>query len=676
MPHQPGPNETTIARVRVNANKLDPLAARLRLARILNEVRLRPRGLPASAIVFVKKLRDPMPGALNLSCKAGPSPAAWEDALGGSLDELARSAARPALGYVPANAECVWFLDRSELLASLAVDWREGSALTRWWWRSLFRATDITSAVISEWLSSIEYAPAAIAKLAEKDKAVMFVGALPAREARRLLDDIARHFGLAELRDVLQAARGEPQPAATDAADRDRSPRHSPPKKLSSQEAIQLRTRWAPEAFAPRLDLTGRLLLAAALLLERAPAVLRARGFASVLVSSLLAGDGVEGDGGQVAAGRLQLYTRGSVESPAADNDSRRGPLLTSQVADRAGALESPPTYQRIRSDPREQLENLSVPPATAREPESAPNLAGDRLAASDRDDAEELSQSVENSVKAASCAPAKSQPANTPEAEVVATTIELSIETRLGGVFYLINAALAMELYGDFTRPLEPGIELSIWDFLALMGRELIGEQFERDPIWRLLAKVAGREEGELPGARFKQEDDWRMPPDWLNAFPERRDLSYGISRGRLVVMHSAGFSVLDVKLGSRFRMRNIQERLARELGRYSNVGSVTRSRGAPAKVIRRELERSLDRWTRRIADYLRVRLARSTGAPVGDLARMFFARAARVDVSPARLDVFFLLAELPIEIRLAGLDRDPGWLPAAGRAIAFHYD
>jgi len=31
--------------------------------------------------------------------------------------------------------------------------------------------------------------------------------------------------------------------------------------------------------------------------------------------------------------------------------------------------------------------------------------------------------------------------------------------------------------------------------------------------------------------------------------------------------------------------------------------------------------------------------------------------------------------LTELPLEIRLAGLDRDPGWIPAAGRFLAFHF-
>ncbi|HMC51023.1 MAG TPA: hypothetical protein VKH20_10305 [Solirubrobacterales bacterium] len=49
---------------------------------------------------------------------------------------------------------------------------------------------------------------------------------------------------------------------------------------------------------------------------------------------------------------------------------------------------------------------------------------------------------------------------------------------------------------------------------------------------------------------------------------------------------------------------------------------------------------------------------------------------RYGRVTTTPAHLDVYFSLAAHPIEIRLAGLDRNPGWIPAAGRHVAFHFD
>jgi hypothetical protein len=259
---------------------------------------------------------------------------------------------------------------------------------------------------------------------------------------------------------------------------------------------------------------------------------------------------------------------------------------------------------------------------------------------------------------------------------ETEAAPIELAIETNLGGVFYLINVAMALELYGDFTRPLESGIDLPIWDFLALIGRELVGERIERDPIWPLLAKLAGRDDGEQPGAHFKPPNDWRMPPDWLIAFPERDVWGYQTSRGRLGLRHPAGFVVLDLRRGS-FPMKDIEAKLAVETCGYPNFDRFVRRRFKPSRITRGKGEHGLGRWVGWIADYVQARLARSVGLePADELTPVVFARTARVTVTPARLDVFFSLTELPIEIRLSGLDRDPGWTPAAGRAIAFHYD
>ena len=50
--------------------------------------------------------------------------------------------------------------------------------------------------------------------------------------------------------------------------------------------------------------------------------------------------------------------------------------------------------------------------------------------------------------------------------------------------------------------------------------------------------------------------------------------------------------------------------------------------------------------------------------------------AHPARIQLTPVHLDIYLALAELPIAIRLAGLDRDPGWVPSAGRSLAFHFD
>jgi hypothetical protein len=47
-----------------------------------------------------------------------------------------------------------------------------------------------------------------------------------------------------------------------------------------------------------------------------------------------------------------------------------------------------------------------------------------------------------------------------------------------------------------------------------------------------------------------------------------------------------------------------------------------------------------------------------------------------ARLQDAGERLDLHFPLAELPLAVRLAGLDRDPGWIPAVGCDVRFHFD
>ncbi len=80
------------------------------------------------------------------------------------------------------------------------------------------------------------------------------------------------------------------------------------------------------------------------------------------------------------------------------------------------------------------------------------------------------------------------------------------------------------------------------------------------------------------------------------------------------------------------------------------------------------------LDRRLRCLMAYVRARLRRALGQSDDDeIARLVCARQASAYVSTARLDVTLSLAELPIFIRLVGLDRDPGWIPAAGRSAVF---
>jgi hypothetical protein len=672
---------TFVDRVRVVGSRVERVRALSAVESLLGMAAVDSR-LPPSAVLFIRKLCDPKPGLARLEGHAAGAQVEWSRALQEEIDRKVRSAARPALGQVGATAEAVWFADRAELLACLAVDWCSGSAITRWWWQSFFRATGVTSAVVSEWLSSIEYVPAAFAKMAKQREATRFAAALPASAVSRMLDEITQHFGLTELRGPLSLSIHQTN---LPASNRPSIAKRVPPSwLLTSNEMKELRDRWAPEAFSPRLAFNTRVLLAAALMLERAPALLREREFASALVASLRGSDLAVVVDNQAVVDQTQSHrTSVKARDQSPGNGSATSPKRNSET--QSISLKAAPTSKTRTVDDRVEQDNRVT-----------------------RVDLLQLDGQPDKPTAPDIRPRAKTWLAAISEAEVAGATIEARIETKLGGIFYLINAALALNLYGDFTTPLQPGIELPIWDFLALIGREFYGRRMQSDPVWELLRKLAGRNDGEKPGGRFKPPDEWRMPPQWLIAFSESQEWSYQTSGGRLIVRHPAGFTTLDLKLNSRFQMKDVEARLADETRCYANIAGfkrvnfLTRERTLPRR------KRALERWTRFTADYLRVRLARALGielvraslrgrpsfrevsvshnqgAPTERrpyksnerLAAALFEHTGRVEVTTARLDVFFSLDELPVEIRLSGLDRNPGWVPAAGRVIEFHYD
>ena len=158
--------------------------------------------------------------------------------------------------------------------------------------------------------------------------------------------------------------------------------------------------------------------------------------------------------------------------------------------------------------------------------------------------------------------------------------------ETRYGGRLFVLNAALELGYYGDFTRPLHRGLACPPWRFLLLVGRAIGGRGFTHDP---LKAWLSGRARPGTPSLKQRREAD--------------REVQLLLPR--------------------------LRERLAQALG--------------------------LDGPRR--------------------LSRVLLKIAARVEVSADRLDAHYPLAALPLEIRYAGLDRDPGWIPAAGCDVRFHF-
>ncbi len=677
----------------VSASSRDELALRLRLERTLAHANFHPSWLPPTAILCVRKLggaATTRAGApLALSTRRGAS-VDWERAVAAELDTLARRAARPARETVAANAEAVLFNDQAELLACLAVDWCGGGGVEtmRWWWRSLFKGRGASDALIPAWLASPEHVPAALEHLSNAGRLSAFARALNERQARDIRQRVTHKFSLRALEEALEqtASSGDAPPLRVhDEHDGGRTHERETPQHAA-------RPPW--EQFVPwirgaALGDEQSCLIGTSLMLLRAPSIVRSASFAGVVArwrtgSPLRAESGASSSPAEVTPARTNnLNDDEQGERRGSDKAHHRGLSGVSEAHQRTindlpkatvaasgvlpGITVSAASDTNAQSEARDDFANSVEPQRamhiTPRRPEFSTFVSADERAPDAR---------AETPASASSVWTAAGRE-NETQTFTGSRNYEARIRTEFGGVFYLLNLGLFLNLYGDFTTPRAPGIDLVVWDFLALVGVELGGERLRRDPVWKLLANLSGRDATDTPGADFTPPESWRVPPEWLAAFPApRRAWKWKAEAGRLCVLHPGGFLILDVPLTGGGDAR---AQLELEVAAYQDHfhGLLRRAAFDTAS----ESTGTVEGWLKRLLPYVRARLCRALGVRASkSLGRLVCQQQAQVNVTATHLQVRFALARLPLAVRLAGLDRDPGWMPAAGRNIAFHYD
>jgi len=535
-------NDSTILRLRVKGSDLDPLALRGRLENVLNDVSLQPR-LPPSATLFIRKLNDPLPGSIQLDSPHARAPHAWRHAFQTRFDQLVSSAARPAHGFVADSAESVVFYDYAELLACLTADWCSGVAATRWWWQALIKRGDIAQMIRRFWREQIEYVPPALEFLVRKGVVVEFVSRLSDVEVLEIFERVVRVFGLTRI-ERIKAADLFSVAVAREVAHVAHVPQVS---RVSPVRSVMPWRHVVPESDTPQLRPVQQLFAGVVLMVHRAPSRVRTVSFAREVEQWIEAVVSTAPEKQTIVEDELEFFHVPESAAPIREN-----PI----VAPPAILRSAPPPEESVKSvvkvaNATFTYENKSI---VVTEPPPPPVITETELVA-DKDEE--------------------------PELFVPPTLDPITIETELGGLFYLINLALFMEIYSDFTSPVESfHDDLSIWDFVAIVGKEI--DQETDDPIWGLLRDFAARDD----------KDELITPP-----------------------------------------------------------------------------------WLTDLLPHIRARLHLALGID-DDLAQVLLHHHARVIITPTHADVFFSLADHPIELRLSGLDRNPGWVPAAGRFIAFHYD
>jgi hypothetical protein len=685
---------TVVRRLRVKGRRLDPLAAQLRLDNLLQTTELHPPWLPSSAIVCLRQLRDPLPRALKLQNRSATHSLAWQQAVSAEVHEKIRRAERPVKSAVSSEATAVIFKDQAELLACLAVDWSDGCLGSRWWWRSLFKCQDVAGLVTDAWLEAPQYVPAALELLAVKGRLKLFGRAFSADRARVLLREVMRTFALQELQSALDAGFEQIKRSLTDS-------RIPGPDIQEASLAAKARAMpsppWqhlVPESLEQAQGLEQQCLIGVALTIKRAHATARSSLFARATLSWLRASGAVEIDGPRIsnqphpdAGALLKEESRVDAQQEFRRLKSSIAPIeLDGQEAPDNSSVpeETQPGRNAVRlagakqsSNPAEESESQPGRPETS-------SLEFDTIAESkDKAPSSWLpsassSQTLlpdtgaPSSLTSNSSAPAENETGGPPLAEEsfveTATNVlgldEVRIGTQFGGIFYLINLGIFLDLYSDFTAPAGRSLTLSIFDFIALLGERLLQKQIKDDPVWELLAQLAGRTKLDAPGKGFEPPDEWRLPAHWLEAFPDESQLEWMTKGERLRVKHPAGFLLLDIPLS---------DSPAKQLKREMVVYNATKWQLNQQSFRFSPSDGGLAQWLDWIVPYVRARLRRALGS--GDPALLVCAQRASILSTEVHLEIFFALSEHPLEIRLAGLDRDPGWVPAAGRFVRFHY-
>lgn len=553
----------TVRRASIRGVRSDALAARRSTERMLAGIDDSVPGLDASAILCVRCV------ALRLPMRAGPA-LRPSQALAAEMERHVRVAARPALGPIPANAEAIVFADEAELAACLAGDWLQGRVAQRWWWDGVLAGLAPMQWLQQRVLARGELLVPTITVLARHALAEAWLARLEDAQAEQALVCIGRSHALPralapgatpEHQTAGPAARAR-RDAVTDACTQAQAQVPAPVGGALRPAALERLLTLVPEALAPTLRPAQRRLLAVALALARAPTWARTPQLARALAALDRHG----------LADPLPRHV--AVEESATDEE-RASPAPGGVRDEPTGAGRPRAPAPRAHAVPRTSA--VAAQPAgwVAHGLAAASAMPTASLVAAGMARAAHLAvaavQQAQGSVAAASSAAVTAPPA----------LQTLRLQTDFGGLFYLLNAALALGWYSDFSAPRGPNLALSPWDWLALVGRAWFARSFTRDPVAGLLAQLAGRE-GRAP----------RRP-------------------------------------------RRFQAQL----------------------------------------DALHTRLQQALGAE-GDVTALVCRHPAQVVATPTRVDVHLALAELPLALRLAGLDRDPGWVPAAGRALAFHFE
>lgn len=720
-----------IQTLRVKARDGDTPALRLALMQTLASVNLHPAGMPPSAIFIIHYLDDPLPGCLT-SKKQNTS--SWRNALRENIDVLYRQAATPTSCTLSGNPAAVLFRDQAELLACLVVDICAQRVGQHWWWRNRYFSSIHSSHRIRETLiQDARYIPAVFSHLASAGKALEVVKHLEPSHAGDILQVLLSEFSLSAMRELMTEAErdnADVQPASI-LKKNNQSP-HPGPTIKSSHSIPPWAALFSEDTWQADLQHERAALLGIARTLHERPAVMRNRIFQRSFAQWWANEHHTASNSGNISAMHsmesqspdfLKKDRLAKIIPFAADNSPK---VLQEEIAKRhliqkESAVDLNPSFigegntnKNTHGMPGLTWEDFS-PPANKQNRDKLflPKNETRKIEIcngydSNADIAEPSSREIEIRIAQNDNAElvelrdgtALKNPLVSPKAIATDNNIlpeeylennnevnlhfsDTFIDTRLGGIIFLINLIHQLGLPGCFDKRWQLEQQLSPWALVDLFARALLGKQFASfyaDPLWRVLAKLDGRRTKLQIAKNFCGQTDYRIPHSWF-AWLQDDQIYWAKSRNNIRIWTSTCVLVDAAYNGDALAG------CIKEMHAYIpefNPASLHQAtyRRAPlerrahiqANGINAELARLLALMMPFVFTFLRQQLSTPV-ASKKELVRALLHLDARIYLSSSHIDLVTEIDNTRFALRCAGLDQDPGWLPDYGRVVLIHF-
>lgn len=687
------PGDTTINSVRVKGKVNNDIALRLSVSGFLEHADMRAKSMAPSAILIVRRIRDPMPGIVPEHSGTRLRHSGWEQALQSRLDDMVRQASRPESGRlnVDASTESVIFSDMAEMLACFVFDLSTAKAASCWWWKSLLRncpfSRPVNEAVASRLAEDIELLPAVITRLHGWNRAKEVLLSLRSENVKALIRLVSDAYALKTLIKDMSTLPEYTHPDSSDAGGRavaGDSDRHVDAKAADSiyikEVGYSRDTIWnelLPNIQLPQgLPATHRFLLSLALALQRSPWRCRDASIQHVMAAAWHR-DVIPASRENKRSAIRYHEPRVSPETGESLARTEKHNLFSVQGSKQDQPVTMEPSETRNpsrRKVDRPYLKLLSTSELHhSDKPHTENGLVETQVAnrIEKNNEGDNVSAALHPDVRTSRTISMAAQQAWSEE----------GLLTEWGGVLYLINIIEKLELPHCFEHLMPVIATLSPWAVLELLARALLSDSDEDvfdDPLWECLAQLDGRDAA-MPitehGASITQ---YRIPLTWLQQVAtSTADVAYASKGGRLRLWSEDRYLLADLSL----QCKGSAAETARSL--LASLGDMAQQRlcrqafdRAPVAPLNRNMlntnSPAIRFWLASVMPYIYYFLHKEYPDFTAEQLRC----RGHLYLTDTHMDFNTAMDNISLVARKSGLDQNPGWLPDYGKVIKFHFE